>query len=651
MITNITPKYRIYIFTCLLIFAVASTSCTDFLDKEPDDQLTLEMVFNDKTRTEDWLAGVYTNIPDTYWTYTRHGSMDALGDDLAPSTGWGQFDWTVIGMQQGNWNPTTNWDPNYFIELPKRIRSAYIFIENVKPNEEQLVTQQEVDYMKAEMRALIAYYYYMMLNYYGAIPLQLGMVDMGAPIEELQIAQTPFDEVVNWIDQELLTVSKLLPPYYNESIKYGRVTSVFCLAVRAKLLLFAASPLVNGNPDYVNYKNSNEEIIFNSSYDASKWDRAAQAQRDLIDYAESVGHRLYYEYLDNGEIDPFMSYQNMLFTRYNQGNREILFARNSNNTWEYDKHAQPRGTGGNGGLGVTQSLVDAFFMKNGLSPILRYNSDGSPVINEASGYVERGFSTEKEYRDTKWIEVQGNRESDLNPITLEGTYNMYVNREPRFYISILYNEAWFRRENRTTRFYSGHWDGGPTHDAPQNGYLVRKKVHPDHDPRTNSNPFRHGVLFRLGEFYLNYSEALIESENWSSNRETALLYLNKIRERAGVPQYGSGSDRIPAPTTQEGLRDIIRRERRVELNCENGIRWDDIRRWKQIELLNTDFWGMNFAGTEKDDDPNNPNAFFIRKVYQKRVATKKNYWVPIPQSEIDNNPKLRQLPFWDGSTD
>lgn len=628
-----------------MMFCVAGLfpSC-NFLDKEPDDQLTLEMVFADKTRTEDWLAGVYSNIPDTYWTYGRN--IDPLGDDLVPSTGWAQFGWTSVAMQQGNWNTATYWDPNYFVELPKRIRSAYIFIDNVKPNPSQLVTQQEVDYMKAEMRFMIAYYYYLMLNYYGAIPLQIGLADMGASLEELLLPQRPFDEVVDWIDNELWEVSKLLPAYYNESKKYGRATSVMCLAVRARMLLFAASPLVNGNPDYANYKNAKGEFVFNPVEDKSKWDRAAQANLDLIELAHANGHALYYEYLSNGAIDPFLSYQNVMFRRFDEGNKEILFARNNNNRWEYDKHAQPRGTGGNGGLGVTQTLVDAFFMSNGLVPISGYNSNGSPIINTASGYTESGFSANADIRDTKWIEVQGNRESDTNPVTLAGTYNMYCNREPRFYISVLYNEAWHRRENRTTRFYLNAWDGGPTHDAPQNGYLVRKKVHPDHDPRNNVNPYRPAILFRLAENYLSYAEALIESDSWAANKETALFYINKIRERAGIPLYGAGG--ITAPTTQEGLRDIVRRERRVELNCENGTRWDDVRRWKLgEELLDGDFWGMNFSGTKNSDDKNDPAAYFVRSVYQKRVFTKKNYWVPVPQSEIDKNPNLRQLPFWE----
>lgn len=638
--------YSFFYLSLILLLTGGMSSCSDFLDKEPDDQLTLDMIFKDKTRTEDWLAGVYSNIPDTYWTYAR--GMDPLGDDLAPSTGWLQFGWNIIGKQQGNWNPTSDWVPNYFNQLPKRIRAAYIFIDNVRANEAQLVTEQEVQYMKAEARFLIAYYYYLLLNYYGSIPLQLGLVDVNAPASELMIPQKPFDEVVDWIDQELVAVSKILPPYYNESKKYGRVTSIACLAVRARMLLFAASPLVNGNSDYANYTNSEGTPIFNSTPDASKWAKAVKANMDLIELAEKNGHALYYEYLNNGEIDPFLSYQNMLFRKFNEGNKEILFARNPAETWEYDRHAQPRGTGGNGGMGITQSLVDAFFMKNGLPAITGYNANGTPIINTASGYTETGFSTAEEKRNTKWIEVKGNRDSDTNPVTLADTYNMYCNREPRFYISVLYNECWFRRENRTTRFYSGAWDGGPTHDAPQNGYLVRKKVHPDHDPRNNVNPYRPGILFRLGEFYLNYAEALNESE--PSKTTEILFYLNKIRERAGIPMYGSGEGQIAVPNGQDAMREAIRRERRVELNCENGTRWDDIRRWKLGEkLLNGDFWGMNFSGTDKSDDKNNDKAFFVRKVYQKRVFTKKNYWVPIPQDQIDKNPNLRQLPFWDTS--
>ncbi|MCY4780379.1 RagB/SusD family nutrient uptake outer membrane protein [Sphingobacterium sp. UT-1RO-CII-1] len=124
-------------------------------------------------------------------------------------------------------------------------------------------------------------------------------------------------------------------------------------------------------------------------------------------------------------------------------------------------------------------------------------------------------------------------------------------------------------------------------------------------------------------------------------------YVNLIRERAGIPRYGAGINSIPVPVSQEDMRAAIRRERRVELNNE-GIRYRDIRRWKIGEKeLDGNFYGMNFSGTEKDDNESNPKAFFKRSVYQKRVFTAKNYWFPIPQGEIDKNPNLVQNPFWD----
>ena len=615
------------LFLVSLVGTLGLGSCAKFLDKMPDDQLTLEMVFEDKTRTEDWLAGIYSNIPDPYWSYARETGWDALSDDMAPSTGWEQFGWSIVSKQTGNWNPSSGWEANYWTELPKRIRSAYIFLENVKPNAAQLVTDEEVDLMKAEARFMIAYYYSLLLETYGAIPFSLELADPNASAEELMLGQAPFDEVANWIDQELLEVSALLPDKYSQAQKYGRATSIMCLAVRARFLLFTASPLVNGNPAYANFVNNNGENIYNGTYDASKWQNAVDASKLLIERAESAGHELYYEYNTDGSIDPFLSYSNMMFRRPQDGNNEILFARTDCNIWEYDKHAQPRGTGGNGGLGITQSLVDAFMMENGL-----------PIDDPASGYVEKGFSTEDEVRNTKWAEVKA-----AGNVTLAGTYNMYTHREPRFYISVLYNGAWYRRENRTTEFYNGNWDGGPTHDAPQNGYLVRKKVHPDHDSRNGTNPYRPGILYRLGEAYLNYAEALNEVD---PNDPNILKYINMIRERAGVPIYGAGNNAIPAPASQQAMREAIRRERRVELNNE-GVRHRDIRRWKiGEETLNKNFYGMNFSGTEKDDNESNPNAFFKRSVYQKRVFTAKNYWFPVPQSEIDKNPNLRQNPFW-----
>jgi len=614
-----------YLLISLIFFSISA--CKDFLDKSPDDQLTLNMVFSDKTRTEEWLAGCYSSIPDPYAGFLRNIGYDALSDDLAPSPGWILFGWEPINKQTGNWNSTSTQNVDLYHDLPQRIRSCYIFIDNVKPNLDQQFTADDVENMKNEAHFLIAYYNWLLMEAWGPIPFHDGLTASNASEDSLMLGQIPYDETINWIDNQLTDLSSKLPASYSDASKYGHATSIMCLAVKARMLLFAASPLVNGNPDYKGFVNKKGQELFNSSYDPQKWVKAATACKELIDLATLNGHDLYREYNKDGTIDPFLSYQNMIFKQESEGNKEILFAIAKTDSKQYDKSPQPRGTGGFGGLGTTQSLVDAFYMKNGL-----------PIDDPNSGYTERGFSLKPERRTTNWIECQGDTaKGTTRQVTLAATYNMYCNREPRFYISVLFNREWYRREKRMTRFLSGEVDGGPTYDAPAGGYLVRKKVHPNYDPRVDIEQYRPGILCRLGEVYLNYAEALNESEPGNSD---ILIYVNLIRERAGIPDLTSGMN-------QDEMRQAIRRERRVELNCEDAIRYDDIRRWKIGEqVLNGPFYGMNAAGTLLSDDPTNAKSFYKRTVYQTRVFSKKMYWFPVPQSEIDKNPNLVQNPFW-----
>ena len=603
------------------------TSCVDYLDKESDTELTLPMVFEDKTRTEGWLANVYSHVPDPYWGYARKLGWDILSDDMTASERWRQWDWKVIPMLLGEWTPSTDWDGNYWSRLPQLIREANIFIENVHPLPDQGISATEVTYMKAEMRFMIAYYYYLLSNTYGPVPFKPNYI---APTDfnlaDLMEGQRPYYEVVDWVDKELKEVAEILPAKYTEARKYGRATSIMCLAVRARMLLFAASPLVNGNPDYANHKNKDGENLFSTTADKTKWAYAAQACKELIDAAEAAGHKLYTEKNDDGTIDPFMSYQNLFLTRYDEGNTEILFARPGGSEYgEYEKHATPAASGGSGGLGVTQSLVDAFFMENGL-----------PINDDNSEYVETGYSVSDETRDnTVWdTEVNG------GAISKKNTYNMYCHREPRFYITVSYNNSYFTQEKREFNFFNGSADNPHTHDAPQNGYLIRKKISPDLNVKQGTYKYRPGIVYRLGEAYLNYAEALNESDPGNGD---ILVYLNKIRERAGIRQYTTGAtddNFIHVDLNDQAeMRKLIRAERRVELSCE-GIRYDDLRRWKEAEnVLNGDLYGMNFSG--KDN-----SSFYVRTPYLKRVYKKAYYWFPIHQSEIDKNDKLVQSPYW-----
>ena len=623
------------------------SSCSDYLDKEPDDQLTLETVFENKTNMERWLAYIYNATPKFY----NYDGADAVADELAPSVGWESQGFKAILYQNGNWTSASGGVINYWETFPMRIRQAYIFIKYAHALPD--VTEKEVNYMKAECRFFIAYFHAVMAMTYGAVPIIRDATEEITD-ETLLLKQEPFNTVVDWAANELLETSKLLPAYYDEDNKYGRITSIICLAMRARLLTFAASPLVNGNQDsdMVNMKNCDGVSIFDSTFKPERWKTAVDANKLLIDEAEKAGHKLYIETIGD-DVDAFQSYQNALMLRYNQGNMEILFPRTYDDAGYFDRQANPRSMGGAGAIGVTQSLVDAFFMNNGLVPITGYTNDGAtPVINSESGYSETGYSTVDESYKTTWMyATKGGTEQETEHVIVpKNTYKMYCGREPRFYISVLYNEEYHwgkdksNAKNKFANFFSGGEDGGPSHDSPSAGYLIRKRVDPSAIPASSSGTYkkRQGVLYRLAEAYLSYAESLYEysvaTGTYTDNETEILDYINRVRYRAGIPQYGKGADQIPV--TEAQLRDLIRRERRVELNCEAGIRFDDLRRWKEAETaLNGKFYGMNALAksTERDE-------YYKRTLYQTRRFI--SYWWPIPQDDIDKNTNLRQLPGW-----
>ena len=628
-----------YIITAVLALACLA-GCDSYLDKQPDDQLSIETVFENKTNMERWLA------------YTYDGP-DAIADELAPSVGWESQGFKAILYQNGNWTPSQGGVIGYWTTLPKLIRQAYIFIKNAHAIDD--VSETEVNYMKAECRFMIAYFHSLIVMNYGSVPI-IDEAEVGTNASDMMLKQRSFYEVVDWIAEELEETADQLPPYWEDATKYGRATSLWCLAIRARLLTFAASPLVNGNPAMQNVVNIDGEKIFSSEFDAERWRVAADANKTLIDKAEEAGHALYIERA-NGDIDPFQSYQNAIMLRYNQGNTEVIMPRTYDDAGYFDRQANPRSMGGAGAIGITQNLVDAFFMKNGLVPITGYGANGAPIINPESGYSETGYSTSDEVAQTTWI--YGDRstttesKSDVGHVIVpSGTFKMYCNREPRFYISVLFNEEYHYgkrqhgSQNWYANFFFGGEDGGPSHDAPSAGYLIRKRVDPTAIPSDSKGTYikRQGVVYRLAEAYLGYAECLLEyaitNGTYVQAQSEILKYINKIRERAGIPVYGSGAGEIAVPTDPVVMRDLLHRERRVELNCEAGTRWYDLRRWKEAEtVLNGNFYGMNtLADKDHRDD------FYKRTRYQTRKFI--SYWWTIPQDDIDKNTNLVQIPDW-----
>ena len=588
------------------------TASCHYLDQEPDDLITEEMVFNDIVKTNGWLANIYSYLPDPFMGWNQTYGLNTLTDDVQIPLEWGGFGWWSTSAMKGNWSATSNYF-DLWGNVYKAVRASLIFQEKVKPlGAEQ--TAEDVAYMRLQARFLVAYFYSEMLEFYGSFPLVTEYYDINSTYEELMLERTPFDEIVEWLDEELWTLAQELPlQHKNMTEDHGRATKGMALAVRAHVHMLAASPLFNGNQLYAGVVNKDGTPLFPQTYDKEKWKRAAEAIEDLFDLGV---YSLYKEYNADGTIDPFMSYMNIHFAT-GAANPELIFINNKGNYAETDQNMAPHGYGdGNGAYGATQNLVDAFFTRNGLP------------IDEDPTYVASGYSTEDvRYEGTSWTRSNSKEEKGL--ITEAGTPNMYCNREPRFYVSVLWHREWSTQLNGRVDFLYGGANGGPTYDSPQCGYLMRKRQHPQATEIGKQNhPYRHGIIFRLGEFYLSYAEALNEYYG-TAEQATALQFVIAIRERAGIPAY-KGS------YTKEQMRELIRRERRIEL-LDEGKRYTDLRRWMIAkDVFAEPIRGLNVKATSDDA------FFFTQRNFMTRSFEDRNYLWPIYQTYIDNNPKLVQ---------
>jgi hypothetical protein len=263
---------------------------------------------------------------------------------------------------------------------------------------------------------------------------------------------------------------------------------------------------------------------------------------------------------------------------------------------------------GAGFLSVNQSMVDAYEMKNGLA-----------ITDAGSGYQTSGFSNFKAPYD----------------VNDRSTFNQWVDREARFYVGVSYNRCYWQNQgsspNEVVPVFELSGNSGRTQstwDVSSTGYIVRKQL-------ANSNQSRGWVYVRVAQMYLDYAEALNES---SPGDPEILKSVNLIRQRAGLPQYGAGTNPLPVPNGQDAVRNIIRHERQVELAFEN-VRYFDLRRWKiAAETMGTDVYGMNVFADGTD--------FYEKTLVQKRRFLPRDYLWPIPNNEILKDNYLVQNPGW-----
>jgi hypothetical protein len=612
-------KRSIIRYSFLFLLAGTLGSCSKYLDKQPDDMLTLDQVFEQQAETEKYLANVYSYLPPSEGdgNVGFGASFTPVGDeaDFGCSCAWANYEQNI-----GNWGPATdgfnNWRPMY-----KGIRAASVFINRVGENKQ--MSPELISRRRAEARFLRAYFYTLLLRQYGPVVLITDATPIDVDPAELQVSQTPYDEVVDYVVSELDMAKADLPATITDAGEKGRIDQLVVQATKARLLLYAASPLFNGNQDYAGFTNKDGKPLFSATVDNEKWKKAADASKALIDMMPAG---LY----DPVPSNPRESYRRVFLDRWNQ---EIIWGRKPKNdllNWHWLSGVAPTATGGTAEYGATQQMVDAYFMANGQQPITGYSGNGSPIINPASGYTETGFTATatENYK--------------------AGVSNMYVGREPRFYANISFNGSeWINHgTSGTAKYYFEFWNGGrDVVNSPDNyakpGYVIRKFAHPNSIWSGNSGERRFEslvhIFFRLGEFYLNYAEALNE---YNPGNPDILKYVNLIRKRAGIPEYGSAD--LPVPASQEAMRQAIRAERRVELAFEEHRIWDT-RRWKIAEQTDAGpFYGINVKGGTGLSDPN----LYKRTVFENRVFQKKHYLWPIPQGELERNRKLVQNPFW-----
>lgn len=238
-----TPYKIVYTFA-LAAFTILS-GCADYLDQVPDDRITIDQVFEKKSTSEEYLANIYSYVPDE--SNVWEGSPWVGTSDEIDIT-WTKY--VVYNINIGNIGPNNlpfdNWGPLY-----RGIRSATYFINHIDENDEirSLNGQQLIDQYKAEARFLRAFYYFLLIRQYGPVVLAGDQeLSPDATAADLQLPRSPVDECINYVVSELDQAAEVLPlrPQRNGQVsdaEYGRATKGMCYAVKSRILLYAASAL------------------------------------------------------------------------------------------------------------------------------------------------------------------------------------------------------------------------------------------------------------------------------------------------------------------------------------------------------------------------------------------------------------------------
>ncbi|OOQ56818.1 RagB/SusD family nutrient uptake outer membrane protein [Mucilaginibacter pedocola] len=569
-------------FVALLV--LASCKKDGFLGQTTTSNLTEETVFKDSANTVGFLAGIYANVgfsaSASRFTYgpnalnqTPNGGLDASSDEAEPFNTGGS---TAVAWASGAINAAVATNDAY--------KTCYVNIRSVNQLLKNLpktpINAFNKNLMKAEARFLRAWYYAILLKHYGGVHL------VGDSIynytDAIPAVRNTYEECVNYIVAECDAAGQELPNA-QVGVNYGRASRGSCLALKARVLLYAASPLFNGQ-SLTGTKN--DLLLGYSGYNKERWKAAADAAEAVI------GLGAYQLYTDNATA-PGYGFQFVFTKRYNT---EYIFQlmRPSSNADLESLFQPPSRTGKNGAFPL-QGLVDAFPMRN-----------GKAITDPTSGYDPQ---------------------------------NPYANRDPRLDYTVVRDQT--PMQNRLAsgfspvNIYQGIFNGVATgqdavHRGTVTGYYTNKML----SPNAVANDFTHPTervlpLMRYAEVLLNYAEASNEY-----NGPSGLVYtaVEAVRQRAGLNPY-----QLPAGLSQVQMREVIQNERRIELAFEEHRFWD-VRRWKIAEQTD------NIQTMGMEVNRNGANVTYTQFPVRKRNFRTAMYLWPIPQSEVAKSPEVIQNP-------
>lgn len=645
----------------LILSAFSSCHYLD-VDQYFDDTLTLDSAFTKRTYVEGFLSNAFEVM------YVDVSDICSGGRDASYTGGYALFasddllkmdDYTKR-YQNGEYSPSETLLEDKWKRVFEPVRKASTFIKYVDKCTE--MTLAERSDLKAQARFLRAYAYWVLLRQYGPIPLiPDDGFDISMSYSELSVQRNTFDECVDYIANDFLLAAQNLP-LTRTSNNIGRPTRGAALAARARLYLYAASPLYNGNKDLFQMKNYEGTQLIPQEYDESKWARAAAAALDVINLKQyslltvdttktTVKPPYNAEYSNKdfpdgwANIDPFESYRQVFNGAVSASkNPEIIFTRPNDNDYgiaDLVKLSMPYSLKGTNAIAVTLKQVNAYCMKDGRT------------IDEAKAtgdYVETGFTTTA---------------SEYSFLS-RGVSLQYANREPRFYASIAYpGSVWecssageTAYQNKQIFYYKDQTDGkqySTEGNYPVTGIGLKKYYNPE-DALTEGGyiveKFEPAIRYAdvllwyaeaLNELTQTYNEKLFNGDDVVIKRDVAEMKkgMKPIRMRAGVPDL---SDNVYQ--NQAAFRIALKHERQIELFAESK-RYYDLRRWKDAAIEeNIPIYGYNI---EMNQTNSQKQSFYVQTIvstYPKIFIDPRMYIWPIPQYELVRNKKLTQNPGW-----